>query len=242
MTDLALTDVHWTPLLEKYFSDTGEKCYCYAYLHKKSEEVYSHRSVYIDLPCIILATLNGATSIGSQSLFGDAQMASVGIGLVALFTAILQTIGSYFGWARRSEAHRIASLQYAKLFRNISVEMGLPRSERQAPKDMLKNIKEQYDRLAETSPLVPPFVISNFKSHFSNEKYKNISFPSEANGLEEIVVYNETKDTDITRPVEVPSSSQEGQSHSHCSNHSSLQTPSPPQTQPSVELHILSPP
>ena len=199
---MEVKDVHWTLLLEKYFSDTAEKCFCYSYLHKRSEELYDHRRVFIDLPCIILATLNGATSIGSQSLFGDSPMASVGIGLVALFTAILQTIGSYFGWARRSEAHRIASLQYAKLFRHICVEMGLPREERQSAKDMLKSIKEQYDRLAETSPLVPSIVIKAFKEHFSNDKYKAISKPPEANGLEAVIVYDPKKDTEIYNDVE----------------------------------------
>lgn len=195
-------DIHWTLLLEKYFSDTAEKCYCYSYLHKKAEQLYESRRTFIDLPCIILATLNGATSIGSQSLFGDAKMASVGVGIVALFTATLQTVGSYFGWSKRAEAHRIASLQYSKIYRTIAVDLGLPRDERPNLKDFLKNIKEQYDRLAETSPLVPPYVIQHFKSTFNGKKYEKISKPSEANGLEEVVVYDPKKDTEILQEVE----------------------------------------
>jgi hypothetical protein len=195
-------EIHWTLLLEKYFSDTAEKCYCYSYLHKKAEQLYDNRRIIIDLPCIILATLNGATSIGSQSLFGGAEMASVGVGLVALFTATLQTIGSYFGWAKRAEAHRIASLQYSKLYRTIAVDLGLPRDERPNVKDFLKNVKEQYDRLQETSPLVPAIIIQHFKTQFSDEKYKTISKPPEANGLEEVVVYDPKKDSEIIQAVE----------------------------------------
>lgn len=195
-------DIHWTLLLEKYFSDTAEKCYCYSYLHKKSEQLYESRRIFIDLPCIILATINGATSIGSQSLFGGAEMASVGVGIVALFTATLQTIGSYFGWAKRAESHRIASLQYAKLYRTITVDLKLPREERPNLKDFLKNIKEQYDRLSETSPLIPSQVIQHFKSTFKDKQYDSISKPPEANGLEEVVVYDPKKDTEILREVE----------------------------------------
>jgi hypothetical protein len=194
--------IHWTMLLEKYFSDTAEKCYCYSYLHKKAEQLYEGRRIFIDLPCIILATINGATSIGSQSLFEGSKMASVGIGVVAIFTATLQTIGSYFGWAKRSESHRIASLQYAKLYRTIAVDLGLPRNERAYVKDFLKNVKEQYDRLQETSPLVPSLIIKQFKTTFSSDKYKDISKPSETNGLEAVIVYDPKKDTEIYQEVE----------------------------------------
>ena len=195
-------EIHWTLLLEKYFSDTAEKCYCYSYLHKKAEQLFENRRIFIDLPCIVLATINGATSIGSGSLFGGSPMASVGVGVVALFTATLQTVGSYFGWTKRAESHRIASLQYAKLYRTISVDLGLPREERPNVKDFLKNVKEQYDRLQETSPLVPSQVIQQFKSTFSSDKYKRISKPPEANGLEEVIVYDPKKDTEIYQEVE----------------------------------------
>lgn len=193
-----MTHVNWNPLLEKYFSDTGEKCYCYGLLHKRAEQLFSRRTIFIDLPCIILATLNGATSIGSTSLFGDNPMAPVGIGLVALTTAILQTIGSYFAWARRAEAHRIASLNYAKLYRFLRIEMGLPRESRMKPKELLKNVKEQYDRLAEVSPLLPDPIIKEFKARFDKEEYKDIARPEESNGLEEIVVYRPEKDSERT--------------------------------------------
>ena len=203
-----MTSIHWNPLLEKYFASTGEKAHCYAYLHKRAEELYSNRSVFIDLPCIVLATLNGATSIGSSSLFGDDKYASVGIGIVALFTAILQTIGTYFGWARRAEAHKIASLNYAKLYRFLRIEMSLPRESRMKPKELLKHIKEQYDRLAEVSPLIPTKVIKDFKEKFNTPQYKDISKPEESNGLEEIVIYTATKDTErntiFTPPTEQP--------------------------------------
>lgn len=199
-----ITTIHWTLLLEKYFASTGEKAHCYSYLHKRAEELYSNRSVFIDLPCIVLATLNGATSIGSSSLFGDDKYASVGIGIVALFTAILQTIGTYFGWARRAEAHKISALNYAKLYRFLKIEMSLPRESRMKPKDLLKNIKEQYDRLAEVSPLIPTKIIKEFKEKFNTPEYAEISKPEESNGLEEIVVYTSTKDKEKNQIVLTP--------------------------------------
>lgn len=182
-------EITWGVRLEEYFASTGEKANCLAWCHKRAEERYSASSIWIDLPVIILGVLNGATSIGSKSLFGDSDYASIGIGAVALITSILNTIGSYFSWSRRAEAHKIASLQYAKLYRFLSIEMSLPRYERMSPRDLLKYVKEQYDRLNEISPLLPPGVISMFKEHF--KEATNISKPDELNGLEAITIFEE---------------------------------------------------
>ena len=182
--------VTWHRKLEELFAHTGEKCHCLYWLHKKSEELYSLRTTWIDLPVIIMGTLNGAISVGSDSLFGTAQYASVGVGIVALITAILTTIGSYFAWAKRAEGHRIASLNYDKLYRFITIELSLPREERVAPSDFLKMLKTEYDRLAEISPLIPPRIIREFKERFSAAKYNDISKPEITNGLHAIEIFD----------------------------------------------------
>lgn len=195
--DTAVTQViHWNHRLEEYFAHTGEKAHCLSWIHRKAEEMYSSKTVWIDLPVIILGTLNGAVSVGSDSLFGGSQYASIGVGVVALITAILSTIGSYFAWARRSEGHRIAGLNYAKLYRFLSVEMSLPRDERMTPTDLLKYVKTEYDRLSEISPLIPPSIIKLFRDKFdNNEKYADISRPEDTNGLHAIVVYKAAEAT-----------------------------------------------
>jgi hypothetical protein len=58
------------------------------------------------------------------------------------------------------------------------------------PSDFLKYVKDQYDRLQEISPLVPPSIIREFQKKF--DKYTDISKPEEANGLEKIEVYHES--------------------------------------------------
>jgi hypothetical protein len=191
MSDDILDDkINWNVRLEEYFASTGEKANCLSWCHKRAEERYSASSIWIDLPVIILGVLNGATSIGSKSLFGDSQYASIGIGAVALLTSILNTIGSYFSWSRRAEAHKISSLQYAKLYRYLSIEMSLPRHERMSPSDLLKYVKEQYDRLSEISPLIPPQIVTLFKMHFKDAT--DISKPDEVNGLEAISIFKES--------------------------------------------------
>ena len=136
-----------------------------------------------------MSTLAGTASVGSSSLFqGDTQISSVVIGLVSIGVGILNTISSYFSWSRKSESHRIAFLQYSKLFSIIRVEMSLPRAERQEAEVLLKQIRDGMERLAETTPSPPPSILDEFNKHFKDED-KSISRPIETNGLAKIQIW-----------------------------------------------------
>ena len=185
-TDLG-QNVSWTVILEEYFAQTGEKANGLAIMHKKAESIFTRRKTYIDLPVIIGSGAVAFMNAGSSSLFTDHQLAATALGVGSLVIGILNTMGSYFGWAKRAEGHRMSGIHYAKLYRFINVEMRLPREQRMQPGDFLKYVKDQYDRLAELSPPIPGSVAKEF-SH-KMEKYMDISKPEETNGLNKIEIF-----------------------------------------------------
>lgn len=182
--------IEWSNQLEEYFAETGERCQGYAYLHKRAEAKFSYRRSCIDLPVIVLSTIAGTLSIGSSSIFGDEKYASMGIGLISLSVGVLNTISTYFSYSKRAEGHRLCSIEYSKLFRFLSVELSLPVKERMVCSDLLKVVKEQYERLQEISPLLPEDILLDFRNRFKDYKDK-IAFPTETNGLEEIEIFRE---------------------------------------------------
>lgn len=189
MTEIG-DNITWNEKLEEYFSSSGEKAHCLTVLHKRAEGLYSNRRNWIDLPSIVLSGMIGFLNAGSSSMFDDAKVSSVALGVGSLLVGILQTVNTYFNWSKRAEGHRISAIQYAKLYRFLKIEMSLPRSQRMVPNDLLKKVRDDYDRLAEISPMLPDIVLDEFKKKFGDEKYKDISKPEETNGLEKIVVYD----------------------------------------------------
>ena len=189
-------DITWNSHLERILSDEGERSLCFKWLHSKSEKWYSKLNTYLSLPVIILSTLAGSASIGSQSLFGESVAAPIAIGCVSLTVATLNTVGSYFGWAKRSESHRNAALTYSKIYRFILIELALPRTERMSAKDMLKVIRDQCDRLQETSPPIPDNIINEFKEKFSKTT-PDVKKPEITNGLDPIIVHSREMETPV---------------------------------------------
>jgi hypothetical protein len=191
MGDSGATDignnVTWTIVLEDYFAQTGEKANGLAIMHKRAESIFTRRKTYIDLPVIVGSGAVAFLNAGSSSLFTDHQLAATALGVGSLVIGVLNTIGTYFGWAKRAEGHRMSGIHYAKLYRFINVELRLPREQRMQPGDFLKYVKDQYDRLAELSPMIPSSITTSFGKQM--EKYKDISKPEETNGLNKISIF-----------------------------------------------------
>lgn len=183
------TEINWNDQLELILSQEGERALCYSWLHSKSQARFSTLDTNIALPVIVLSTLAGTGSIASPSLFGASQTAGIIIGAISLSVGVMNTISNYFGFAKRSESHKIASITYNKIYKFIVIELSLPRKERMKARDMLKIIREQLERLNEISPQVPEAIISVFNDKFHDQK--DVSKPEITNGLDPIQVFVE---------------------------------------------------
>ena len=174
--------------LEELIASEGEKALAFYWLHDQSEKRYSQFNTYIALPVIVLSTLSGTASIGQKELFGDTPLSAVIIGLVSILVGILNTLSSFFAWAKRAEGHRIAGITYSKLHRYITIELSLPREQRVPAKHFLKTIRENIDRLNETSPAIPQVIITAFQKRFEPVP-PDISIPDICNGLHKVDVH-----------------------------------------------------
>jgi hypothetical protein len=187
----------WNSQLEKVIADEAEKCLSFAWLHDKAQKVYEKLDVWINIPVIVLSTISGTAAIGSDTLFAGSKEANIGIGLLSLFVGILNTLGSYFAWGKRSEGHRISNIAYNKIHNFMRIELSLPRPERLAPEEFLKLIKEQLDRLSEVSPPIPDKTIREYKDLFGNQH--DISKPTICNGIDPIKVFSEAEESKSRR-------------------------------------------
>lgn len=189
-------DIQWNSQLERILSEEGERALCFSWLHNQAHKRYTGLNIYITLPTIVMSTLAGTASIGSQTLFqNNIDMSSYVVGAISITVGVLNTVSSFFGWAKRSEGHRISAMTYSKIHRFILIELSLPRRERMAAKDMLKNVRDQLDRLEETSPAIPDSVIARFKYKFG-ETTPGVSKPEITNGLDPIAVFVENGEAD----------------------------------------------
>jgi hypothetical protein len=186
MSDDDKREISYNGALEELVAKEAERCAGLSWMHGRAEAYYSLRNTAVTLPTIVLSTLVGFLSGSSSSIFTEATIASIGIGSVSLFTGVLSTIGTFFSFAKRAEGHRIASIQYSKISRFLTIELTLPRSERIVAGDLLKMTRDSIERQLETSPPIPEAIILMFKSKFKDQK--DVAIPDVANGIHKVVV------------------------------------------------------
>ena len=203
MSEEKKVDLAYNAHLEDLLASEAEKAMVYRWLHDQSEKRYSHLNTFIAIPVIVISTLAGTASISQDSLFGPTEAAPIVIGLMSISVSVLNVIGNFFAWAKRAEGHRISGINYGKLHRWISIELALPRDQRMPAKHFLKEIREQIDRLNETSPPIPQVVLDQFRTKLTNLK-SDVSVPEVCNEIHCVEVYrgpNEVKNIIIENPL-----------------------------------------
>jgi len=179
--------VNWNSQLTKLLAREGERIAGLRWLHERAERYCSIRNTWVALPVIILSTISGSASIGT-----DDPSLKIVIGTISLFVGVLNTVGAFFAYAKRQEAHRVSALQMAKLHRFIEIELSLPREERIAAKDILKIVRESVDRIGETAPSIPPPIIDLFQKKFHDT---SVAVPTIANGIDKVEIYEDVATT-----------------------------------------------
>lgn len=184
----------WCKEHERLMAEWSDISVCYRWIHDQSEKYYHTRSLWINLPVIILSTLGGTANFGIQSVFSDdisKKYASFGIGGISLLAGLLSTIGNYLRFAQLEEAHRVASIAWGKFQRLIAIELALHPNERMDALDFLKVCRVDLDRLIEQAPPIPKSCIDNFCNKFG--MIKDLKKPDICGGLEHTHIFDSSE-------------------------------------------------
>ena len=194
----------WGNSEEDLLAKWADKATCYRWMHDNAQKKFYTANMRLTLPVIVLSTLTGTANFGMGSIFPPnlQGIAQLGIGAVSLITGIISTIGNFLEYAQNMEAHRGASVSWGKLHRKISVELSLPRIQREPCAEFLIVCRSELDRLIEQSPAIPDNIIIAFKREFPGSELAN---PVKWNDMEKTRVHAPPKvEPDVPRAVSRP--------------------------------------
>ena len=163
----------WHNQQEKILKKWAEVSSSYRYLHDRSYTLYSEKNLYFALPVIILSTITGTANF-AQSSFPDSirPYAPSLIGSLNLIAGLITTVSQFLRVSELLESHRVASLAFGKLSRNIAVELSLPVKERTSNgTTFLSTCRVELDKLIEQSPSIPLSILSKFDKKFSESDF-----------------------------------------------------------------------
>jgi len=183
----------WNEHQEQLLKGIAERSNCMRWLHTESSQYFDNLNFYFTIPNVVISTLNGSFTMSLTSLFPDVgaqKSATTIIGLISIFSAVLITMNQYVKSQQMMEAHRAASISYGKLYRIIMNELALRRDQRTNGLEFLKMVRVEIDRLENTAPTIPPFIIKKFNLQFAET---DIEKPEIAGDLDPININTQQK-------------------------------------------------
>ena len=163
-----VTIFEWTPYYEKLFIDWSDKAMTYRYLHTNCYRHYYWWHVCFTIPVIFISTLTGVANFAVDRIpLKFRFFYTIGIGSLNILAGFITTIAQFLKVNELSERHRLSSISWDKLNRNIKIELSKNPKERETIGFYLKKSKDQYDLLVETSPEIRLKEIVKFNKIFN---------------------------------------------------------------------------
>jgi hypothetical protein len=173
-TSVITKNIEWSIENELMLVEWCDIAQCYRWLNQRSHRIYSIYHAWFTIPTITLSTITGTASFAQSSLPIDYQSyAQITIGTINILVGIFNTIQQYLKISELRESHRVASIAWDKFSRNIRIELSKAPLERMDAAHFLKNSRQEYDRLMESSPSIPLSITKEFKKTFTGKPGSN---------------------------------------------------------------------
>ena len=185
MTDTGIPDVDWTVDHENILVEWGDKAKCYRWLHSKSNGLYYYLNTMYTIPVIVISTLTGTANFAQSRVPPEYQnYFAMIVGAFNITAGIITTVQQFLKITQLNEAHRVSSIAWDKFQRNITIELAKHPRERIHVNQMIKMCKEEFDRLMETSPVIPDKIVKQFEEEFRDDpEFVNLKKPEICNSL-----------------------------------------------------------
>jgi hypothetical protein len=194
----------WCRQQEIILKKWSEEAASYRYLHDRSFKKFQGLHFYYSLPVIILSTIAGTANFATGS-FPAAwrEYVSLTTGGLNLMAGMITTIAQFIKIPEMLESHRAASNDFARISRNIRVELSLPVRERSCSgREFLTQTRQDLEALMERAPDISLSLLRTFSSKF---RKKDITMPDIIDlstveifdDLDEMKRHKETMETQI---------------------------------------------
>lgn len=189
MSDKLEIKIKWRIENEKILKSWCDKSICYQIMHDRAHKRYWCLNAWFAIPVIIISTITGTGNMSQGSLEKKTRDSLViAIGSLNLLAAIMTTISQFLLVAQKSEGHRLASVLWDKFARKVKIELSKIRDDRVDCDAFMLQCQQEYDRLVETSPIIPSDIIRWFRNKVENDEiidltgcqlciYDNFCFP-----------------------------------------------------------------
>lgn len=177
----------WSLNKETLLREWAEKAVGYRWLHEKARRKFSRLHDMLSYPTIVITTTTGVGGfaiINTNDANDNAQSSSIlflryFFAFLNVLGSILHAISKFNNSAQLCERHTSVSIEYAKFYRTINMELSLEKDQRQDAIKFISHCRKEFDKILSNAPTIPSTCIKQFNETFPNKRNR----PDVCNGL-----------------------------------------------------------
>jgi len=147
---------------------------------------------WFQLPIIVLSALSASVQFLSQSFPEHESQIVTGTATLSICVSIISSVMTYLALGENKSKNETAEISWQAFYNTVSHQLSLKREHREDPEKFLSEVKQQWERLFELSPMVGRSFIVDVKKSIKKHSTKDFHVPHMLNGYHHTVVWEDS--------------------------------------------------
>jgi hypothetical protein len=161
-------------------------------LHRKQYFFYKRSLTWFQLPIIVLSACSASVQFLSQSFPKHESTIVTCTATLSICVSIISSVMTYLGLGENKSKNEAAEISWQAFYNTISHQLSLKREHREDPEKFLAEVKLQYQRLFELSPMVGRSFVKDVKNLIKKNSTINFQVPAYLNGYHHTEIWEDT--------------------------------------------------
>lgn len=160
----------WNEYLERLLSSWGEKAAGLSFMHNEASGYWRTHGNNLTMLSIVVSTIASGVSLVATSIKDEDAKNGVmfGVGAVGLISSTIQAFKKFYNSEEKAADHGVSSKQFGGFYRFMTLQLGLPRTDRMPADRLSEFVLKEYERMQQDARPLSNREITIFKSKFKN--------------------------------------------------------------------------
>jgi hypothetical protein len=175
--------MEWNSSCEKILQKYGDEAQTRASMHRLHYYSYKKLTTWFQIPLVIGSALSGSVQFLSSSFPAIEKHIITATASLSIIVSIASAIMSYLKLPESMANHKVSLIEWQAFYNKISHQLGLRKKDRIEPESFMEEVKTQYLRLFEISPICNQGFITATKKKIRKNATTEFTIPHYLNGF-----------------------------------------------------------
>lgn len=160
----------WNEYLERLLSSWGEKAAGLSFMHNEASGYWRSHGNNLTMLSIVVSTIASGVSLVAAGVTNENAKNGVmfGVGAVGLISTTIQAFKKFYNSEEKAADHAVSSKQFGGFYRFMTLQLGLPRTDRMPANRLSEFVLKEYERMQQDARPLSNREIKIFKNKFKN--------------------------------------------------------------------------